>query len=134
MRILVVYFWCQKLEYNHSLHVTKCIQLGGQGGRYLGNILTIKDMLQYSESFRLLISLNFYLVSYLSYKYIFLYLYIMLQYISSWLWYCSLFSVDFTLPLLWEDKVILFCIINDITDRGEGKYEEDRKEYDTKFP
>ena len=39
---LVVYFWCQKLEYNHSLHVTKCIQLGGQGGRYLGNILTIK--------------------------------------------------------------------------------------------
>jgi len=77
MRILVVYFWCQKLEYNHSLHVTKCIQLGGQGGRYLGNILTIKDMLQYSESFRLLISF------YLSYKYIFLYLYIMLQYISS---------------------------------------------------
>ena len=65
MRILDIYFWCQKLEYNHSLHVTKCIQLGGQGGRYLGNILTIKDMLQYSESFRLLISL------YLSYKYIF---------------------------------------------------------------
>ena len=42
MRILDIYFWCQKLEYNHSLHVTKCIQLGGQGGRYLGNILTIK--------------------------------------------------------------------------------------------
>ena len=42
MRILDIYFWCQKLEYNHSLHVTKCIQLGGQGGRYLGNIWTIK--------------------------------------------------------------------------------------------
>ena len=58
----------------------------------------------------------------------------MLQYISSWSCYCSLFSVEFTLPLLWEDKVILLCIINDITDRGEGKYEESRKEYDTKFP
>ena len=132
MRILVVYFWCQKLEYNHSLHVTKCTQLGGQGGRYLGNILTIKRYATVFGKFQIIdialkyVQRHIYLMS--------IFFYILLKHILSLPCYCSLFGVEFTLPLLCEDKVILFCIINDIADRGEGKYEESRKEYDTKFP